>query len=88
MRSFWRVGDIGFEPTTSRSQTVRASQLRQSPSVPLAGIGPTRFLRPQDFKSCVYTNFTTAALEVFYNIFARIGDTAGLVNRYNFTFPK
>jgi hypothetical protein len=29
--------------------------------VPLAGIEPTRLLRPQDFKSCVYTNFTTAA---------------------------
>ena len=55
------VGDTGFEPATSRSQTVRASQLRQSPGVPLAGIEPTRFLRPQDFKSCVSTNSTTAA---------------------------
>ena len=26
-----RVGDTGFEPATSRSQTVRANQLRQSP---------------------------------------------------------
>ena len=25
------VGDTGFEPATSRSRTVRASQLRQSP---------------------------------------------------------
>ena len=25
------VGDIGFEPTTSASRTLRASQLRQSP---------------------------------------------------------
>ena len=40
---------------------MRASQLRQSPNVPLAGIEPTRLLRAQDFKSCVYTSFTTAA---------------------------
>ena len=29
--------------------------------VPLEGVEPTRLLRAQDFKSCVYTNFTTAA---------------------------
>ena len=81
-RNFSEVGDTGFEPATSWSQTMHASQLRQSPlflkspfsremvrplanqrvsHVPLAGIEPTRFLRAQDFKSCVYTSFTTAA---------------------------
>ena len=65
---------------------MHASQLRQSPidlsikyfmpntdPVPQAGIEPTRLLRAQDFKSCVYTSFTTAAqvkradiIQVFY----------------------
>ena len=67
-RNFSEVGDTGFEPATSWSQTMHASQLRQSPSVPLAGIEPTRFLRAQDFKSCVYTSFTTAAkCNQYYN---------------------
>lgn len=26
------VGDVGFEPTTSRSQTVRATKLHQTPT--------------------------------------------------------
>ena len=30
--------------------------------VPGAGIEPARPLKPQDFKSCVSTNFTTRAL--------------------------
>ena len=34
--------------------------------VPQEGIEPPRLLRAQDFKSCVYTSFTTAAKSWLY----------------------
>ena len=65
---------------------MRASQLRQSPLVPQEGIEPPRFLRAQDFKSCVYTSFTTAAKRV--DIIARSKQNYTKLILYNKTMTK
>lgn len=66
------VGVVRLERTTSRSQSVRSSQLSYTPKtlVPMVGLEPTRpSLRTTDFKSVVSTSSTTSALQSHINKF-------------------
>ena len=58
------VGEAGFEPATSRSQSVRAKPLRHSPDLLCRGweSNPHVRCRTQDFKSCLSANSSTAAI--------------------------
>ncbi len=59
------VGKVGFEPTTSRTQTVRASQLRYSPYQNVIIMQSGAFVKGFDMPSRLCYNHLSAWLQTY-----------------------